>query len=98
MIKEVKALKNDAIFFLVLILVILFLSLLNGTSILDALLIAVGNGIFSIAIYVGANNQQKYASICGIVYGILLILTLSLETILGIFLIIHSIKYLKAIQ
>ncbi|MBQ7140778.1 MAG: hypothetical protein IJO32_04685 [Bacilli bacterium] len=98
MIKEAKTLKNDAIFFLVLILIIIFLSILGGNSILNALLIALFNGIFSVAIYIGANNQQKYAGICGVVYGFLLILTLSLETILGIFLIIHSIKYLKVIK
>ena len=98
MIKEAKILKNDALVFLILIMIIIVLSIIGGTSILNALLIAIVNGIFSIAIYIGANNQKKYAGICGIVYGILLVLTLSLETIFGIFLIIHSIKYLKVIK
>ena len=67
----------------------------NTHNIIGFLILTIIQLILPCIIYRGAINKKMYAGIWGIAYGILLILSFNLVMILGIFMIIHSIKYLK---
>ena len=103
--KTAKTLKNDALLFIIIILALntfttflyiySFISTGNTHNIIGFLILTIIQLILPCIIYRGAINKKMYAGIWGIAYGILLILSFNLVMILGIFMIIHSIKYLK---
>lgn len=95
--KEAKTLKNDAIFMMVILVILGIIVIISNNVSLKYIISIAYNIIFPIIIYIGAKDQKKYAGIFGIIYSCLLILSLSvIDMLLGIFMLIHSIKYIKS--
>lgn len=87
--KAQKNLKNDMIF----LLIIGAIGIIFSFSIYTI--------IFEVIIYLGyiwASTGSKAAGILGIIIGITMIISNPISLILGIFLIMHSIKYLKNVN
>jgi hypothetical protein len=99
--KYQKMLKNDFIFLIIIRIIVLALMTFNisifqnGIESLNLLEFFIGL-VFLIIGVKTADNGLKIAGIIGIVYGVLMIITLSLfDLFLGLFLVLHSISYLK---
>ena len=96
--KAQKNLKSDMIVLLVLELVILGFSIRYSSPNIFPL-------VFAILLFLGfflAKNGSKAAGTLGIIVGILMILTILtgdiIDFLLGIFVILHSSKYLKSFK
>jgi hypothetical protein len=96
--KIIKNLKNDMLTLAIVEAIIVLYYIVSGT--VPVLNIIVLGAL--IGGYVGARKKEKYASYIGIVTGTLMITAIFfldiLDCVLGIFVLIDSIKYLKAVK
>lgn len=95
--KSQKNLKNDMLFLFVIELILLVFNFFKS-----GVIAAIINLIFAALMYVGyvkAKEGQKVAGIIGMVTGILMMLTILnydlLDFLLGLLVLIHSLKYNK---
>lgn len=96
--KIAKILTNDFIVLAILEVILFILKIMKGTPIQVAISV-----IIFIAMVVGSNlasDGKQSAGIMGMIFAILMILTIFtgdiIDCILGVFLLIHSIKYQNA--
>lgn len=93
-----KTLKNDFIFLLVIYVIIFALMLFDKLEIVTFLIRVAQVSGLSLGLYL-ASRQKLGAGIVGIVFGILLMITILehdiLDAFLGLLLFIHSLKYIK---
>ncbi|MEG2848553.1 MAG: hypothetical protein RR904_07345 [Bacilli bacterium] len=94
--KVQKNLKNDMIVLFILELIILGFSIYFGNMSIFAL-------VFAVFLFLGfflAKSGSKTAGTIGVIIGILMMLTIItgniIDFLLGLFVILHSFKYLKA--
>ena len=97
--KIIKNLKNDFLFLFILEILMLVFSLVTKNK-----LLTISIGIYCIALFVGyfsARQMKKSAGVIGIIVGILMMTAIItgdiIDFILGIFLLVHSFKYIKSI-
>ncbi|MBQ4263699.1 MAG: hypothetical protein IJB83_05635 [Bacilli bacterium] len=96
--KAQKNLKNDMLVLFILELIILVFSLINRSfsffTLIFAVLLIIG--------YIYANKGEKVAGTIGIIVGILMMLTILtvdvIDFVLGLFVLLHSLKYNKLIK
>lgn len=95
--KAQKNLKNDMLVLLILDLIIFFFSLINKVNFFSL--------VYAVILFIGYNEAKKgnkNAGIIGIIIGILMMLTILsadiLDFLLGLFVLMHSVKYIEIID
>ncbi len=95
--KAQKNLKNDMLVLLILHLIIFFFTLINKADFFSL--------VYAVILFIGYNEAKKgnkNAGIIGIILGILMMLTILsadiLDFLLGLFVLIHSVKYIEIID
>ena len=95
--KAQKNLKNDMLVLFILDLIIFFFSLINKVNFFSL--------VYAVILFIGYNEAKKgnkNAGIIGIILGILMMLTILsadiLDFLLGLFVLIHSVKYIEIID
>ena len=95
--KAQKNLKNDMLVLFILDLIIFFFTLINKVNFFSL--------VYAVILFIGYNKAKKgnkNAGIIGIIIGILMMLTILsadiLDFLLGLFILIHSIKYIEIID
>ena len=93
----VKNLKNDMLVLFILDLIIFFFSLINKANFFSL--------VYAMILFIGYNEAKKgnkNAGIIGIIIGILMMLTILfadiLDFLLGLFVLMHSVKYIEIID
>ena len=95
--KAQKNLKNDMLVLFILDLIIFFFSLINKANFFSL--------VYAVILFIGYNEAKKgnkNAGIIGIIIGILMMLTILsadiLDFLLGLFVLMHSVKYIEIID
>lgn len=96
--KAQKNLKNDMIVLFVLELIILGFSIYNG----NINFFSIAFAVFLFLGYILSKNGSKSAGTIGIIFGILMMLTIIagdiIDFLLGLFVVMHSSKYNKSFK
>ena len=92
--KAQKNLKNDMLVLFILDLIIFFFSLINKVNFFSL--------VYAVILFIGYNEAKKGNKNAGIIIGILMMLTILsadiLDFLLGLFVLIHSVKYIEIID